>query len=223
MISIQDCVASAGIVHRDVKPENILYTYNPSGQLIFKLGDFGVSNTSGLARTQIGTYGYMAPEIYTPGSPQTSKADIWSLFMVVVWIFNYGNFRNGNVGLDNAHQLAESVAAAGQPLEPLKAMARRNPHKRASAAQMMAQLGLFSMEPKAILCSHNKRPEQIPPIPTDDPPRDPVTPSGPPSRGPGRHSMRTNSNSVGPGSARNRSNQGKDVQMKDAPSFSRRG
>lgn len=44
MLETLDCLAHNGIVHRDVKPENILYVSGPGGQYTFQLGDFGLCN-----------------------------------------------------------------------------------------------------------------------------------------------------------------------------------
>ena len=54
----------AGIIHRDVKPENIIYISHPGGQYQFQLGDFGLSNRQATAVTFCGTPIYMAPEMY---------------------------------------------------------------------------------------------------------------------------------------------------------------
>lgn len=189
-ILFQDCVASMGIVHRDVKPENILYTHGPDGQPVFKLGDFGVCNQVAQAQTQMGTPIYMAPEIWSGTGAQTPKADIWSLFVVLVWMYDCRGFRReayGNPGFSASMvaQRAEEAAAPGQRLGQLAGMARRDPERRASAAQMMLLLGLFSQEPRAILCSHGKDPRRIPALPADEQPP-PVSP--PPSKLAGQRS-----------------------------------
>ncbi|TNJ28093.1 Kinase, NEK [Giardia muris] len=66
------------VIHRDVKPENLLI--DETGAI--KLADFGfcrvMSNTSDMTTTRAGTPLYMAPEVLG-GQGYTAKADIWSL------------------------------------------------------------------------------------------------------------------------------------------------
>ncbi len=78
-----DAAHSAGLVHRDVKPANVLVT--PSD--FAYLADFGIARSDGesavtTAGHAAGTYTYMAPERFDSG-PITARADIYSLACVL--------------------------------------------------------------------------------------------------------------------------------------------
>ena len=73
----------AGLVHRDVKPSNILLADNDFAYLI----DFGIARATGdtaltSANTTVGTWAYMAPERFSTGESQPS-ADIYALACVL--------------------------------------------------------------------------------------------------------------------------------------------
>lgn len=72
-----------GVVHRDVKPENMMLTAKPSSQNRYpscKLIDFGMAIKRDRPLVEVcGTPSYMAPEVLQAGQEFTPKADVWSL------------------------------------------------------------------------------------------------------------------------------------------------
>ena len=74
---------SMGVIHRDIKPQNIFMTKNK----IIKIGDFGVSakfkdkqilkKIISLKNTIVGTYEFMAPEVFK--KDYNEKSDIYSM------------------------------------------------------------------------------------------------------------------------------------------------
>jgi len=77
----------AGVVHRDVKPENVVLTPAPGGFLV-KVVDFGLAKEmsvkDGLTRTGmvVGTPWYMAPE-QLEGATVSGRSDLYSFAMIL--------------------------------------------------------------------------------------------------------------------------------------------
>jgi serine/threonine protein kinase len=140
MLQALDYLTMKGIVHRDVKPENILYESRQGGQYTFQLGDFGLCNHAIVAATFAGSPRYMAPELLQPGQAQTHKVDIWSLYITMLWTLDAGGFRETSSrfkGFADAHEAAVLAASKVQVASVMQEMARINPEERASAAQML--------------------------------------------------------------------------------------
>jgi serine/threonine-protein kinase len=77
---------AAGVVHRDVKPENLFLVHAPDGREQVKVVDFGLSrlrdDTDEASGRVVGTPEYMAPE-QSRGAPADPRADIYSLGIVL--------------------------------------------------------------------------------------------------------------------------------------------
>ncbi len=81
--SALDAAHEAGVMHRDVKPENILINREDFAYLV----DFGIANAAGDEKmtelgTAVGTYAYMSPERFTNGDV-TYRADVYALACVL--------------------------------------------------------------------------------------------------------------------------------------------
>ena len=153
-----------GIVHRDIKPQNIFVS--PNGD--YKLGDFGIAKTveKTMGGTKIGTYKFMAPEVYN-NEPYGSAADIYSLGLVLYWLLN--ERRMPFVPLPPAkltagmEETARSRRLAGEQfadpkngsrqlkLIVMKACAYRAEDRYASAGDMLRDLNrIFRKESEAV-------------------------------------------------------------------------
>lgn len=84
--ALETC-ARHGIVHRDIKPDNLFYC---AATDTYKLGDFGIAHhlarpTAGKGRA--GTLSHMCPEVYR-GEPFTEKADLYALGIILYRLLN---------------------------------------------------------------------------------------------------------------------------------------
>ena len=91
---VVECVKylhESNIMHRDLKPDNILVLKNSVNHRFVKLCDFDLAKFSGLtaaSHTNVGTCKYMAPEVKR-GKRYNSKCDIYSLGEITIELFHF--------------------------------------------------------------------------------------------------------------------------------------
>ncbi|MFE9438906.1 protein kinase [Streptomyces sp. NPDC006602] len=141
-----------GVMHRDVKPANILLAPDRSGAPYGRvlLTDYGISvqpdageTRYTLASVLVGTAGYLAPERATGGAP-TAAADLFSLGCTLYYaVEGRGPFeRESNLAEVTAVVMEEPrPAVRAGALEPvLAALLAKDPGQRLSAAEAEAAL-----------------------------------------------------------------------------------
>ncbi|MDQ6527074.1 serine/threonine-protein kinase [Nocardioides sp. LHD-245] len=143
---VADALAQAhalGIVHRDVKPSNILA--GPEGA---KLTDFGIargSEDATLTRTGLvtGSPAYLAPEVAV-GGQATPASDVWSLGATLVHLltgrppYHRDDLDNGPLAVVYriAHEDPPVVADAGWLAPLLARTMAKDPHARPTMAEV---------------------------------------------------------------------------------------
>nr|WP_043845944.1 Stk1 family PASTA domain-containing Ser/Thr kinase [Arthrobacter crystallopoietes] len=107
---------SAGLVHRDVKPENVLMSSD--GRI--KVGDFGLAkaaSTTSNTGTLIGTVAYLAPELVT-GSPADARSDVYSVGIMLFEMLTGTQPFTGDVPINVAFQHVNSSVPPPSSLVP---------------------------------------------------------------------------------------------------------
>jgi serine/threonine protein kinase len=113
LASALDAAHARGLVHRDVKPANVLVE-SRDGEAHAYLTDFGltkqVGSTSGLTSTSIwvGTVDYAAPEQLQSG-PTDARSDVYSLGCLLYELLT------GQVPFPRPRELSKIVAHASEP------------------------------------------------------------------------------------------------------------
>jgi len=142
-------VHRAAIVHRDVKPANILVADDGSVFLV----DFGIARIVGdqslTGQNIVGTMDYLAPERLTPGAKVGPPADVWALGVTFFYALEgYSPFRrHTEQGWETilsaiAHDTPK-LTRAGPLADITLRMLVKDPDERATAAQVETALKLI--------------------------------------------------------------------------------
>ena len=158
---------SRGIVHRDIKPHNVMVLKNGS----VKVTDFGIarmmSKGNTLTKEALGSVHYISPE-QAKGGRVDSRSDIYSLGVVMYEMMSGRPPYDGESPVAVAIQHINGGAVMPSTLNPnipggleqiiMKAMAHEPVSRYESATQMLADMDEFRKSP-AILFDYN-----VPPI-----------------------------------------------------------
>ncbi len=128
------CAHARGLIHRDVKPGNILI----STAGIVKVSDFGIARSTrdGASRLTttgafLGTPGYLAPERYDDGAVADARADIFALGIVLFECLA------GHLPYKSTSPLALMREVAQTPLPDIRAI---NPDVDAELARILERM-----------------------------------------------------------------------------------
>ncbi|MGP3983276.1 serine/threonine-protein kinase [Streptomyces sp. KR80] len=177
---------SAGVVHRDVKPENVLLDMQgplgPGGAHPALLTDFGVARLVDAPRRTratkiIGTPDYLAPEI-VEGLPPRASVDIYALATVLYELLaGFTPFGGGHPGAILRRHVTETVAPLpGIPDELWQLLVQclaKSPASRLRAAELAGRLrqllpGLAGIPPLDV-DEPGCEPEGPDPVPYEEP------------------------------------------------------
>lgn len=125
-------VHATGIVHRDVKPANLLLDATGTAAPVLRLADFGISAVVGEPRltstgSVVGTAGYLAPELLAGAEPDP-RQDLFAVGVVAAEL------------LTGSRTLPPGTWPAPHVLDVLRALCADDPERRPASATRARQL-----------------------------------------------------------------------------------
>ena len=131
-------MAAEDIAHRDIKPENIFINDG-----VYKVGDFGFASQKKLFQTTLGTYPYMAPEIFQ-NKDYDAKVDVWAVGVMLHEMLFGELYFIGNSHMEVATNVQNKKYVIRQPCnlsrelqDLLNKCLEKNPHQRLSATDLI--------------------------------------------------------------------------------------
>ncbi|MET9492638.1 serine/threonine-protein kinase [Nocardia sp. NPDC006630] len=151
-----DAAHESGLVHRDVKPANILLT----GELFAYLVDFGIAHAESdmqltTAGSAIGSFAYMAPERFEHSTGASISADIYALACVLYEsLVGETPFRtDGHLATIHAHMMTpppQPSLRAGVPAgfdQVIATGMAKDPARRYTSASQLARAARAALSP----------------------------------------------------------------------------
>jgi len=189
-LMLQACAAlqqphAAGVVHRDLKPANLFLTCKRRKRPFLKVLDFGISKicrsdgeecdpSLTLAGTILGSPQYMSPEQIRARDDIDSRADIWSLGVILYELLT------GQAPFRGRTLLALSAAIANDPpprlstvnpelpkgleLVLLRCLEKRADHRYPTVRAMADDIEPFARRQSSMVNAHRSWSRQRPPI-----------------------------------------------------------
>lgn len=155
LLAALDRIHGQGVVHRDVKPANLLLDATGRERPHLRLSDFGVAAAVDEPRlthgpVTLGTQGYLAPECHQPGWEPDPRADLYAAGMVAMEMVT-GQRPAASRPLDGL----EGAALPDGLVQVIRGLGEFDPYRRtataAQARQGLAAAWLLGGEPAEVL------------------------------------------------------------------------
>jgi tRNA A-37 threonylcarbamoyl transferase component Bud32 len=146
MLPVISAVSTAhehGVIHRDLKPQNIFLSRGPWGEAIPKVLDFGVSklvddrNAVALTGTQamLGTVTYMSPEQARGARNVDARSDQYAIGLILYEMVTGTRAHPGESALEILHHIANGIFVPPRTVRPELPVAMEAVLLRCLAAQ----------------------------------------------------------------------------------------